>query len=110
MKLSFFYVFDETFFFDVLSKLYFIFFGKTFIWRTSFGETSFGELHLAKIWRRLAMPIYSLAAGLTLAMPVVLIFFSNGWTNKQTYTHMLNYIIDKISIHKLDHLPTTTVK
>ena len=39
-------LFDQTSFF--LSKLFFL--PKQFIWRTSFGETSFGELHLAKLY------------------------------------------------------------
>ena len=71
-----------------------------FIWLTSFGETTFGELHLVKLhWRnfilrRLVTPILSMASrGSTLAAPVALIF-SNGPTNTQTNKHLLNYIID----------------
>ena len=45
--------FDQTFFFD--TKLYILFFGKTFIWQnfiwqTPFGEVSFGKLYLTKLF------------------------------------------------------------
>ena len=59
---------------------------KLFFDKTSFGETSFGKLYLATIWRRLATPIDSLASpGLTLATPGVFFFFKR--LDRHTYIH-----------------------
>ena len=96
----FFYIFDETFlfgqFFFYLAKLHLVklhlanFIWQNFIWRTSYGVD----------WLRQSIPWLC-------QVPVVLIF-SNGWTDTQTNTHLLNYIIDNLVIKFDVSRPNTT--